>query len=102
MEEVKKKYPELRVVLTLGKDGSVYSYKDEYIRQQIHKVKAVDTTAAGDTFTGYFISTALKLTVKEAMQYASIAAGIAASRNGAAPSIPEYAEVDEVIKKTSA
>ena len=102
LEEVKKKYPELRVVLTLGKDGSVYSYKDEYIRQQIHKVKAVDTTAAGDTFTGYFISTALKLTVKEAMQYASTAAGIAASRNGAAPSIPEYAEVDEVIKKTSA
>ena len=50
----------------------------------------------------YFMSTVLKLTVKEAMQYASTAAGIAASRNGAAPSIPEYAEVDEVIKKTSA
>lgn len=95
--EIKERYPHLRVVLTLGADGSVYQYKDEYIRQNAYKVDAVDTTAAGDTFTGYFISKAVKANIAEAMNYASAAAGIAASRNGAAPSIPNYKEVEKII-----
>ena len=55
LERLKEIYPEAKVVLTLGGEGSVYQYKEEQYRQGIYKVKAVDTTAAGDTFTGYFI-----------------------------------------------
>ena len=43
-------------VLTLGSDGAVYYDGKEKVFQDIFKVKAVDTTAAGDTFTGYFIA----------------------------------------------
>ena len=52
------------------------------------------TTAAGDTFTGFFIGSIAKgLSPKEAMQIAAKASAIAVSRQGAAPSIPELNEV---------
>ena len=44
-------FPQAAVVLTLGSQGSVYIDKDQVIPQKCYKVKAVDTTAAGDTFT---------------------------------------------------
>lgn len=96
---VKNKYPELRVVLTLGKNGSIYQYKDTCIKQDAYRVDAVDTTGAGDTFTGYYISKSAGGDTAEAIKYASAAAGIAASRSGAAPSIPELAEVERFINE---
>lgn len=42
-------FPQAAVVLTLGSQGSVYIDKDQVIPQKCYKVKAVDTTAAGDT-----------------------------------------------------
>lgn len=69
--------------------------QDEKVHQQVYKVKAVDTTAAGDTFTGFFIGGLLKgLDVKDAMDQASKAAAIAVTRQGAAPSIPTLSEVE--------
>ena len=49
-------FPLAKIVLTLGKDGAVYADKDQKHFQPIFPVKAVDTTAAGDTFTGYFLA----------------------------------------------
>ena len=46
-------FPEMKIILTLGSRGSVYKDKTQTIFQKAYKVKAVDTTAAGDTFTGY-------------------------------------------------
>ena len=54
LTKVKALYPKAKVVLTLGGDGSVYQDETGIYRQGIFKVKAVDTTAAGDTFTGLF------------------------------------------------
>ena len=51
LTKVKALYPKAKVVLTLGGDGSVYQDETGIYRQGIFKVKAVDTTAAGDTFT---------------------------------------------------
>ncbi len=94
LEKLKELYPEAKVVLTLGGDGSVYQYKDEQYRQGIYKVKAVDTTAAGDTFTGYFISSVIDgMPVSEGLSLAAKASAIAVSREGATASIPLREEV---------
>ena len=64
----------------------------------IHKVEAVDTTAAGDTFTGFFLSEILRHgDAEKALRTASVAAGIAVSRKGAEPSIPSMSEVEAIL-----
>ena len=94
---LKELYPDMQVVLTLGKDGSVYQYKDQVYRQGIFSGQAVDTTAAGDTFTGYFISSILEgMPVDEGLKLAAKASAIAVSREGATASIPVKAEVESV------
>ena len=60
----------------------------------------MDTTAAGDTFTGYFVSGFEKGTgLQKNISYSSCAAAISVSRNGAAPSIPVSTEVKCAISK---
>ena len=49
-------YPNLKIVLTKGVKGSVYKDSENYIYQPSFKAQAVDTTAAGDTFMGYFVA----------------------------------------------
>ena len=98
MEKLKAKYPDAAFVLTLGEKGSWYFDKARCFKQDIYKVKAVDTTAAGDTFCGYFLSGITKgREIPEILKTASAASAIAVSRNGAAPSIPEYEEVEEFV-----
>ena len=64
--------------------------------QEAFKTDVVDTTAAGDTFSGYFLKCILnQMSVKEALRTASFAASIAVSRKGAAASIPMWDEVAE-------
>lgn len=92
-------YPHARIVLTLGKDGAVYADKDQKHFQPIFKVKAVDTTAAGDTFTGYFLAGLCEgMPIPEVLKMSAKASSIAVSREGAVPSIPYRAEVMESLK----
>lgn len=94
----KEKYPNLRVMLTLGKNGCVYSDDDKNIYHPIFETDVVDTTAAGDTFTGYFVAGISKDTpIENVLKTASCASAIAVSRSGAAPSIPSADEVSERI-----
>ena len=96
LAKVKELYPKAKVVLTLGGDGSVYQDETGIYRQGIFKVKAVDTTAAGDTFTGYFISSIIDgLPVQDGLELAAKASAIAVSRPGATASIPVRSEVVE-------
>ena len=86
-------YPNAKVVLTLGEAGSVYMDGDSIYWQEAFKVKAVDTTAAGDTFTGYFIASIIKeMTPEEGLRMASKAASIAVTKPGALDSIPYMEE----------
>lgn len=90
-----ERFPKAGIVLTLGGDGSIYMDDKETVRQAVYPVRAVDTTAAGDTFTGFFISGILRgLPVQESMDLASRAASITVTRPGAAPSIPSFSEVE--------
>ena len=95
-----KNYPELKVMLTLGSRGCIYKDKNGEITQSIYKVDVVDTTAAGDTFTGYFIAgISLGDDYQNILKTASMASAIAVSKKGAAPSIPEKYEVLNALKQ---
>lgn len=100
LAKLRERYPETGVVLTLGKEGSICSRGDTVIRQGIFPVNTVDTTAAGDTFTGYFIAGLdAGLALEEALRRASAASAIAVTRAGAAPSIPLAEEVTAFLKE---
>ncbi|MBW4848406.1 MAG: ribokinase [Lachnospiraceae bacterium] len=94
LDQLTEKFPNAKILLTLGQDGSLYKDGDQVYEQEIYRVKVVDTTGAGDTFTGYFIGgLALGETPEQALDHAAKAASIAVSRAGAAPSIPTRDEV---------
>ncbi len=57
--QFKAKYPESGLILTLGQEGSMYMDATTCLTQKAYPVHAVDTTAAGDTFTGYFLAALL-------------------------------------------
>ena len=87
-------FPEAEVVLTLGSDGSIYRHGNEIHKQGIFEVKAVDTTAAGDTFTGYFIASMIEgLSIPEGLKLAARASSITVTRPGATDSIPLRSEL---------
>ena len=92
--EMLTRFPNAKIVLTLGKDGAVYADASQKHFQPIFKVKAVDTTAAGDTFTGYFLAGLLDgMPVPEILKMSAKASSIAVTRAGAVPSIPYRDEV---------
>ena len=93
-------YPHAKIVLTLGKDGAVYAEGEQRFFQPIFPVKAVDTTAAGDTFTGYFLACLCEgMEIPEVLKRSAKASSIAVSRAGAVPSIPYRAEVAAALAK---
>ena len=93
-----EKYPEMSVVLTLGGNGSLYKDKTGQIYTcGIYKTAVVDTTAAGDTFTGYFISEYIKSDDAQiSLEKAAIASGLSVSVKGASPSVPKRDMVDSI------
>lgn len=90
------RYPACRIVLTLGADGSMYADETQRGKQPSILVQTVDTTAAGDTFTGYFIHSVFSgKTMEKSLLRAAHAAAITVSKAGAAKSIPFAHQVDE-------
>ena len=82
------------VIVTLGAQGALFSNGAGYQHFPAPKVKAVDTTAAGDTFVGGFAAAlAAGNTEVEAIRFGQIAAALSVTRAGAQPSIPTSTEV---------
>ncbi len=99
LEFLKTRYPDLHVMLTLGKNGCIYQKGDYNYFHPIFETEVVDSTAAGDTFLGYFVAGIAKSSdIPTILKYASAAAAIAVSRTGAAPSIPTASEVETALK----
>lgn len=95
-EELRKRYPDCAVVLTLGGKGVLYMDAEKNARHGTYPVERIDTTGAGDTFTGYFLAGIAKgEAIEEILKTASIASSISVSRKGASPSIPT---LDEILK----
>ena len=100
LEKMREMFPKAKIVLTLGKDGAKYAEGDQVYHQPIFKVKAVDTTAAGDTFTGYFLSGLIEgMDIPAILKMSAKASSIAVTRNGAVQSIPFKQEVLEALEK---
>lgn len=95
LEKLHNAYPKASVLLTLGKKGALFSDGKNRYHHGIYDVEVVDTTAAGDTFTGYFLAAYAKHEpIEECLRKASIASSIAVSRPGASTSIPYLSEVE--------
>lgn len=91
-----QRFPGMKIIMTLGSQGSVYIDQDRMMQQQAYRVKAVDTTAAGDTFTGYLFGGLISgQPIDLAMDMASRASAMAVMKKGAAPSIPWRSEVEK-------
>lgn len=91
---LRERYPQTKVLLTLGKEGAIYASGEEQVRVPACRVRAVDTTAAGDTFIGYFLRGIMGgMTAAEILRLATVASAIAVTRPGAADSVPAYEEV---------
>ena len=94
LDRLGQKYPRSSVVLTLGKNGAWAMTGGQRFFQPSFEVKAVDTTAAGDTFTGFFLAgVSGGMPIPDALRRAAFASSIAVSRQGAADSIPTAEEV---------
>jgi ribokinase len=88
-ENFRQKYPRSQLILTLGSRGSMFIDSENCIHQPIYPVTVADTTAAGDTFMGYYMAAvAAGECPRDALDRASKAASIAVSRPGASDSIP--------------
>jgi ribokinase len=89
LEAMVSKYPASATLLTLGSKGAVYGHGQVRLGVKARQVKAQDTTAAGDTFIGFFISQLAKgQDIQTCLDIASKAAAISVSRRGASSSIP--------------
>ena len=82
------------MIFTLGSDGALVCENGECEKIPSFKVKAVDTTAAGDTFCGALcVALSEGKPVKEAVLFANKAASISVTRMGAQQSIPTREEL---------
>ena len=94
LQSLKESWPQCRVILTLGSKGAVILTEDGPYYQKAYPCEAVDTTGAGDTFSGYFTAlSAAGKTPAEALELSCKASSLAVRKMGAAASIPLLEEV---------
>lgn len=99
LDALQARLPKAEIVLTLGHEGVCYLYGDTRYRLSAHKLDAIDTTAAGDTFIGYFMAARQHdSAILDGLRLASAAAALCVSREGAAPSIRVLSEVLDVSR----
>ncbi len=90
------------VIITLGKQGSLLYNNKGYQHFPAFNINAIDTTAAGDVFNGALVAAIINNTaLEEAICYASAAAAISVTRNGAQPSIPYLVEIEQFLNKNT-
>lgn len=96
LETLARRYPETELVLTLGPEGAVaLTPAGQRFHADSPRVKVVETTAAGDTFIGYYLAAVLDgFDTGRALERACRAAALCCSRAGAAESIPTRADLD--------
>lgn len=95
LEQLAERFPDAMLVYTMGSHGAAVYADGKTYRQDAVRVKAVDTTGAGDTFTGYFLAAVCEgMEIPDALKLATKAAAISVTRPGASVSVPTRAEVE--------
>lgn len=95
VDEMIGKYPRMEILITRGKYGVIYASASERTEVPAYAAKVVDTTAAGDTFIGYYLAfKSPNRTVRDTLKIAARAAAICVTRKGAMDSIPMRSEVE--------
>lgn len=90
------------IIVTLGAEGVYFFSQKEEIWLKAFKVKAVDTTAAGDAFVGGFVvALSMGKTLRDALRFASAAGALATTKLGAQPSLPAKKEIENFIRQNS-
>lgn len=98
LQTLRIRYPKAELLLTLGRQGAWYWDGHALYQQSAYSVKTVDTTGAGDTFTGYFLAgRAAGLPPADNLRRACAAAACAVMHKGAAASIPTAAQTDTFL-----
>ena len=89
------------VVVTIGEKGAVLVDKSKRIRHfPAPKISIVDTTAAGDAFTGALaVAIGRDEKLSDAIRYANAAGALACVKFGAQPSMPTRSEVEELLSQ---
>ncbi|MDO4500932.1 MAG: ribokinase [Erysipelotrichaceae bacterium] len=91
---IKEKLADKKVVMTVGEKGAYYIENGNVIHEDALVVKAIDTTAAGDTFTGFFLASYLQdKDPARALKLATKASSITVQGKGAAQSIPSIEDL---------
>ncbi len=89
-----------QVIATLGENGCFWTTKDSQEQFPGFKVRAVDSTAAGDAFNGYLAcALAERRSSVDAIKFASAAGALTVTRRGAQDSLPERGEVENMLRK---
>ena len=89
------------VVITLGAQGLYFKNRNGEIWMDAFRVKAVDTTAAGDAFMGALAcGLAEKKPTREALMQANAAGALATTKLGAQPSLPNRKELERFLERT--
>ena len=94
MATLQSRFQGSAILLTLGCEGALYGREGTSIRRPAEPVEAVDTTAAGDTFIGYFLADfAAGQPVSQCLTAAAKAAALCVTEPGAAASIPRRSQI---------
>jgi ribokinase len=91
-----------QIIVTLGSKGVIYNHGDEIIHRTVPSVKVVDTTAAGDSFSGALaVALSNGKSIDNAVDFANIVGTITVTRRGAQASLPSLNEVKEYMKNNA-
>jgi len=100
---MKEDYPHAAVVLTLGENGVMYADGKQTLHVPAYDVTPVDTTAAGDTFIGFFVGALIQgATPRNALTKGCKASALCITKKGAADSIPNLNDIETVKLETRA
>lgn len=93
MEDALKQYPN-KLLITRGEKGVTYFDGTEIVTVPSIKVDVIDTTGAGDTFTGAFsVAISEGMSIRDAIQFANIAGGLSTTKKGAQKGMPTREDV---------
>ncbi len=99
IEALLKKHP-FKLIVTMGAEGVLFSDGEQIIRVPAIKTNPVDTTGAGDTFSGAFaVAIAEGMAVLRAIEFANVAAGMSITKPGAQAGMPTRKELEDFAGK---